>query len=161
MKGFRRDADGDTVTARFEAAEAVALADAARQLLAHLADPGDPAVSRLFPDAYPDDPEASAEFRRFTLDSLAEAKVRNVRAMLRSLEDPGAGTGRGRVSVSLDPDEVQSWLRALTDIRLYQAALLGIERDGDTGFRGSLADRRRALVYGWLGYVQESLVRVA
>ncbi|MGH2900127.1 MAG: DUF2017 family protein, partial [Solirubrobacteraceae bacterium] len=31
----------------------------------------DPALLRLLPDAYPEDAEASAEFRRFTTDGLA------------------------------------------------------------------------------------------
>ena len=38
--------------------------------------PDDPALARLLPDAYADDDEASAEFRRFTERTLRETKMR-------------------------------------------------------------------------------------
>src|SRR4051812_13802892 len=38
---------------------------------------GDPALARLFPNAYPDDEEAAAEFRRYTRDGLVERKTAN------------------------------------------------------------------------------------
>ena len=44
--------------------------------------PDDPAMARLFPDAYPDDPEASLDFRRFTQRSLQEAKLAHARTVL-------------------------------------------------------------------------------
>ena len=37
--------------------------------------PDDPVLARLLPDGYADDPEASAEFRRYTEESLRTAKV--------------------------------------------------------------------------------------
>jgi hypothetical protein len=156
MKPFRA-AESDRVTARFEAGEASALSELADQLVDRLRAGDDPSLSRLFPDAYPDDAEASAEFRRFTVDSLTAAKIENARSIARALSSPDRG--RGRVTVELDRAAAQSWLRALTDIRLVLAEELGIEHDGDTGFSGGFSNRRRALVYAWLGYVQESLVQ--
>jgi hypothetical protein len=154
VKGFRRG-EGDLITARFNAGEAAAIAGLAKELAGRLSDGDDPAVARLFPDAYPDDEEASAEFRRFTVDSLTDAKIENARLVVRSL----AASGHARVTVELDPGAAQSWLRALTDIRLVMASQLGIEHDGDTGFRGGPVNRRNSLVYAWLGYVQESLIQ--
>ena len=96
-------------------------------------------LQRLLPDAYRDDSDDSAEFRRFTERSLTSAKVANAEAVLASL----AG-GRARrdiddddvedqdpIEVELDPDAVQAWLRTLTDIRLSLAVRLGIETDED------------------------------
>jgi hypothetical protein len=161
MKRFRREPSG-LLVARFEAAEAALLTNLAAQtaeLLSEKRDApaavADPALARLLPDAYPDDPEASAEFRRFTSDGLAERKVLNSKAVVDSLEQ----SDRGRVTVHLDEREAQSLLRTLTDIRLVLAARLGIERDGDSGFRGTRDSLTQSLTYGWVGYVQESLIR--
>ncbi|MFC5930062.1 DUF2017 family protein [Cryobacterium melibiosiphilum] len=86
------------VSARFEAIEIDLLRLAATQLVdmldAATTDPQsaltDPAFQRLLPDAYRDDPEAAAEFRRFTSDDLLAAKARNARSVLDTLnEAPG------------------------------------------------------------------------
>ncbi len=89
----------------------------------------DPALRRLLPDAYPDDPEASAEFRRFTAEGLAERKAQAARAMSQSLaHEPGRPA-----QVRLDEAEASAWLRTITGIRLVLASRLGIEHDEDTG----------------------------
>jgi hypothetical protein len=118
-----------------------------------LASSTDPAILRLLPDAYSDDPEAAAEFRRFTGAGLLEQKVRNARAVrgtLNGLADPV-------VTVVLDAAAVASWLRTLTDLRLTLAARLNIAPDGAMQTDDDQA-RYLADIYGWLGMVQESLV---
>ena len=162
MRPFRADRHGGGVHARFEAAEV----DVLRRFAADAADraeraadgawPGadDPALARLLPDAYPDDPEASAEFRRFTAERIAERKAGNARAVLDAL-----GTTRGEsVDVRLDDAQAQAWLRTLTDIRLVLASGLGIEHDGDEGDVHDLESATRRAVYDWLAAVQEFLV---
>src|SRR5690554_246290 len=111
----------------------------------------DAAVARLLPNAYPDDPEASAEFRRFTQSGLAERKVGNAETVIRSLAGAGA-TG----SVTLDDSEALSWLRSLTDIRLTIASRLGIESEDDDA--GRSIDPLMREIYDWLGFVQNSLI---
>jgi len=111
----------------------------------------DAAVARLLPNAYPDDPEASAEFRRFTQSGLAERKVGNAETVIRSLAGAGA-TG----SVTLDDSEALSWLRTLTDIRLTIASRLGIESEHDDA--GRSIDPLMREIYDWLGFVQNSLI---
>jgi hypothetical protein len=152
------------VHARFEAAEvdvlrrfAVDAADRAHRAAAEVESgvtETDPAVARLLPDAYPDDPEASAEFRRFTAERIAERKADNARAVLDSL---GPTQGEA-VEVRLDDAQAQAWLRTLTDIRLVLAAGLGIEHDGDEGDVRDLESATRRAVYDWLAAVQEFLV---
>ncbi|MBN9631091.1 MAG: DUF2017 family protein, partial [Actinobacteria bacterium] len=136
MRPFRADRHGGGVHARFEAAEVDVLrrfaADAASRAEQAADGSGagaaaDPAGARLLPDAYPDDAEASAEFRRFTAERIAERKADNARAVIDSLGD---ATGEA-VEVRLDGAQAQAWLRTLTDIRLVLAAGLGIEHDGD------------------------------
>jgi hypothetical protein len=124
--------------------------------------PDDPVLMRLLPDAYRDDEEAAADFRRYTERGLRDAKIAHGRTVIASLlaggmvedepvEDP--------VEVDLDPDEVQAWLRTLTDVRLALATRLGIEDDEHAW--DSDSDEPEAVmhdVYDWLGFVQETLV---
>lgn len=110
----------------------------------------DPVAARMFPDAYRDDPEASAEFRRLTESDLVTQKTTNVTTVHAWV----TGTHQG----AFTPEDEQAWLRCLTDLRLTIAERLGIvdaaseERSYATGGVG-LRD-----VYDWLGYVQEHLV---
>lgn len=148
---------GGTVVARFDVAELALLAQLSTQLTELLIEQADedPALRRLLPDAYPDDPEASAEFRRFTADGLVERKLANASALLASIGAAAASvTASGPATLRLDPPAVQAWLRSLGDLRLTIAVRIGIEQDGDEGTPGDpLAD-----LYDWLGYLQGSLV---
>ena len=168
MRPFRADRHGGGVHARFEADEAAILigfaAEAAERAERAGSQPpdaasADPALARLLPDAYPDDPEASAEFRRFTAERLAESKAQNAQVVIASLSGPAGGSAsEGAIDVRLDAEQAQAWLRAITDIRLGLAAGLGIEEDGDEGDVHDLESATRRAVYDWLAAVQEFLV---
>lgn len=166
MMDFTGSVDG--ASAGFETMEIDLLRLATTQLADLLdeavADPddaaGDPAIARLLPDAYRDDPEAAAEFRRFTADGILEQKVQNAHAVLASLDSAaGGGTTGGSqlVVVSLNSAAVQSWLRTLTDLRLTLAERLRITADGVQHEAGAEAQLLRE-IFDWLGMVQESLV---
>jgi Domain of unknown function (DUF2017) len=115
----------------------------------------DPVVARLLPDAYRDDPEKAGEFRKYTESSLREAKKYFAQTLLETLPPQGG-------KVRLTGDQARDWLRALNDMRLMFGVRLEVTED----FEGQLAaldpkDPRAAAfeVYGWLGAIQESLVR--
>jgi hypothetical protein len=117
--------------------------------------PADPVLARLLPDAYQEDPEAASEFRKYTESSLREAKKYFAQTLLDTLPAKG-----GRVKLSAD--QARDWLRALNDVRLMFGVRLEVTED----FEQQLTtldpkDPRVAAfeVYGWLGAVQESLVR--
>jgi len=171
MRAFRRDASGAAV-ARFDREEAGILRHLAGEML-ELLDRSvdddqarnDPALARLLPDAYRDDAEAAAEFRRFTAPDLAGRKMDDARAVTAALDagddsaHRGVFAGLGEVSVRLEEPQALSWMRALTDMRLALAARLGI-LDSDDGLEP--ADENAAAirsVYDWLGAVQDGLVR--
>lgn len=132
--------------------------------------PDDPVLQRLLPDAYRDDSEEAAEFRRFTERSLTSAKVANAEAVLASLREAGLDETKvddedvedqEPLEVELDAAAVQAWLRTLTDIRLSLAVRLGIESDEDTMLLHQSEDEAVTAMtelYDWLGYVQETLV---
>jgi hypothetical protein len=177
------------MTATFDPAEANVIANLASQVIELLRDrngaqvtdadplvselglggpsqpPEDPVLQRLLPDAYRDNPEDSGEFRRFTESALTSAKVANAETVLATLAAGGlnvADESEAPVEIELGPDEVQAWLRSLTDIRLSLAVRLGIETEEDTMLLENSSDQAlvaMAELYGWLGYVQETLVQ--
>jgi Domain of unknown function (DUF2017) len=136
-----------------DAAEAGNL-EAELGLSSHAEAPDDPVLARLLPDAYSDDAEAAAEFRRYTEETLRSGKVASAQVVLASLP---AGGGEVRLS----EQECQQWLRALNDVRLALSVRLGIT-DEDEDLTESLAvdDPRAAYlwVYQWLAYLQDSLL---
>ncbi|MCL2736204.1 MAG: DUF2017 domain-containing protein [Propionibacteriaceae bacterium] len=118
-------------------------------------DVADPALARLFPDAYPDDPDASGEFRRYTQSDQAAAKVEAARVMIEDL----AASDTGHLDVPLD--HVQAWLITVTNIRLVLAVRLGVTQPGDQGLEHLTADDPRqvtAEVYDWCAWIVETMV---
>ncbi|MFJ6443758.1 DUF2017 domain-containing protein [Streptomyces sp. NPDC091649] len=138
--------------------------------------PADPALARLFPDAYggPGGPagggkpeeelrELSAEFRRFTENDLRSGKREDAVTVVRTLDALSPAGGGGAV-LTLTGDECRSWLRSLNDLRLTIGARLEVS-DEDEGEEGALyrlpdTDPRKPMVmaYLWLGALQETLV---
>ena len=123
----------------------------------------DPALQRLFPDAYRDDVEASEEFRRFTQRELATSKVEAALAVEGAL-DAERFPSDARLGILIDADAAWSWLRHLTDLRLTIAARLGIV-DDPHAFDADLVPEELSEeelsargVFDWLGSVQELLI---
>lgn len=134
--------------------------------------PSDPALARLFPDAYGGpgagpgaDPEElrarSAEFRRFTENDLRTRKREDALAVVRSL-DGLAPDGEGAALLELTGELPLRWLGALNDLRLTIAARLDITEDDESAvlFRLPDDDPRKPMVmaYLWLGGLQETLI---
>ncbi|MDF0372024.1 DUF2017 domain-containing protein [Streptomyces sp. FT05W] len=129
--------------------------------------PSDPALARLFPEAYGDEDkelrEASAEFRRFTENDLRTRKREDALAVVRSLDALAPVPDDGAV-LSLAADECRHWLGSLNDLRLTIGTRLEVS-DEDEGQDGSLyrlpdSDPRKPMVmaYLWLGALQETLI---
>jgi hypothetical protein len=127
--------------------------------------PADPALARLFPEAYGDGDDearaASAEFRRFTENDLRTRKREDALTVVRSLDGlTAAGAPGGRLE--LTAEESRSWLGALNDLRLTIGTRLEVsdEDEGDGLYRLPDSDPRKPMVmaYLWLGALQETLV---
>jgi hypothetical protein len=189
MSGFARHRKSRLVIANFSGFEADLLRSLASQLVellrneraapTHVDDPlealldfsgpteepEDPVLARLFPTAYPDDPEAAGDFRRFTEGTLRDGKAEAAVTVIDGLEDAGLPpelTEEGLViDVELDEPTAETWLRSFTDIRLALAIRLEVE-EGDEEYWATLADddpRGQAHdIYLWLGILQETLV---
>src|SRR5699024_8818657 len=104
----------------------------------HREPPTDAALRRLLPDGFttPDgetsDPEAAAEFRRFTERGLRDGKIRDAKVVLETIGDvPGETDGDEGVDFELDADQAQAWLRSLNDMRLTIAERLEVAPDDE------------------------------
>lgn len=137
--------DGDELVLDFADNEARTLRMLLTEYLAVLADGGDPALDRLFPAGYRGDDEAAAEFRTYTRDDLHARKRSGAEAVRDAIAQ----------EVRLDPAAAESWLPPLTDLRLVLAERIGIRSDDDL-----VPDTVPGEVYGWLGHLQESILRL-
>jgi hypothetical protein len=119
--------------------------------------PEDPALARLLPDAYRDDPAAAAEYRRFTEHDLMAGKRANIAVLLAGLDGIGPD---GKLHVPAA--QVPAWLVALNDLRLALGTRLEIEEDYEAVIAALARDDPRLpayALYEWLTWLQDSLVR--
>jgi hypothetical protein len=115
--------------------------------------PEDPALARLFPDAY-EDPDEADEFRRFTQRDLRSTKLANLTTASQTLARPNP--------TQLSEAECLAWLGALNDMRLTLGTRLEVGEEGPEEYLALPEDDpRRAmyLVYDWLTYHQDRLVQ--
>jgi hypothetical protein len=112
--------------------------------------PMDPALARLFPNAYNDDAVAASDFRRYTELGLRRRKLEHVAVAVGCLDRPAP--------VELDPPSVAAWLGALNDLRLVLGSRLGIEQDDDPRDWADDLDVAAYHLYGWLTALQGELL---
>lgn len=119
--GFvKRRRDG-SVEVRLGDDERAVLGDVLGQLReAMIGDTTDPLLARLFPPAYPDDPEKEAGFRALARDELLEHRLAAIDVVEASLAKP-----------RLDPEEAGAWLRALNALRLVLGTRLDVQEDDE------------------------------
>lgn len=151
MALFRR-----RVEAKRDGSFLLRLSDDERRLLASLpaqlasvveADPEDPWLQRLFPTAYPKDPEREEEWRLLMSVDLHDRR----RAQLRTLaETSGAAT--------LSAEELLTWSQALNDLRLYLGTRLDLSEETTEDDFGDEDDRDLFNLYSWLGFIQEEVI---
>jgi hypothetical protein len=78
----------------------------------------DPDLRRLFPPAYPDDPQKSAEYDGMVRDDLMAERIAAIEVMERTID-----------SDSLSEDELLAWLSAINDLRLVLGTRLDVPED--------------------------------
>lgn len=120
--------------------------------------PEDPVLLRLLPNAYAD-PEAAADFRRYTEPTLRGKKKRNMQQVRSALLDI---VDQDQAGVIEDLDS-EIWLLAMNDLRLALSVRLEINPESFEHFETlSDEDPQKAIfaVYFWLGWLQESLLNL-
>ncbi|WP_419849026.1 DUF2017 family protein [Candidatus Poriferisocius sp.] len=115
-------------------------------------DPGDEMLTRLFPTARPDDPEAEAEYRELVRDDLVSKRLARLDIVAELAE-----------ATVLDQEQLAAWMGAVNDIRLVLGTRLEVteddEYDDDPESDDPEAVARSA--YWYLGWLLEHLVEAS
>ncbi len=132
-------------TINLGADEREVLAALAPQLREALGSADAPSLRRLFPPAFSseDDRERQEEYARLMHDDLVERHA----GALEVLERTAAAS-------ELSADELESWAKALNQLRLVLGPRLDVSEDDDP----RLATDPEHQLYGFLGYLQESVI---
>ena len=136
----------------------VRLPDAERRLLAALVPQlraaltegeqlADPSLRRLFPTAYPEDPELDAEYHQLVHDDLLERR-------LASLDTVAATVDATR----LDEEQLLAWMGAVNDLRLVLGTRLDVSEESDLDPDPDDPEAGPLAVYAYLGFLLESIV---
>jgi len=89
-----------------------------RELLTGTDVAAEPDLRRLFPPAYPDDPEKAAEYDGMVRDDLMAGRLSAIEVMERTID-----------SDKLSEDELLAWLSAINDLRLVLGTRLDVPED--------------------------------
>lgn len=145
---FARARDG-SYTVRLDEAERRLLAELPTQLASLVeAQPGDPWLQRLFPTAYPKDPDREDEWRLLMSVDLHDRR----RAQLATLAETAGAT-------VLTEEQLLGWAQALNDLRLYLGTRLEVSEETELEDFEDEGDGQLFLLYTWLGMLQEETVR--
>jgi hypothetical protein len=143
---------------------AVSISDEERELVANLVpqlqellvatggDPGDePSIRRLFPTAYPDDPQRDAEYQQLMRDDLLRNRLDQLDVFSRSIQ-----------AEQLTEDELQAWIASINGLRLVLGTRLDVAEDDDLdSIPAGEPERTHVAVYHYLGHLLGELVDAA
>ncbi len=100
-------------------------------------------LARLFPPAFPDDPEADAEWADLVHADLAEGRRERLEVVERTID-----------AQALDEAQAGAWLGVLNDARLVLGTSLGVTEDTPDGPpRRDDPDAMRRAVFAYLGWL--------
>lgn len=145
---------GDTFTDLMRGAGMSSLGTAAARAADDPDEPEDPAMARLVPSGHREDESIAAEFRHLTAHAVRETKSARLRTALTLLAESGD-------DLSLDAEQADAVLAAMTDVRLILADRLGLESEEDALALEELPDddprAPLAAYYDFLTWFQETL----
>jgi len=155
---------GEGVVATLDANEVELLRRIPGELQEQFAGPAskdDPVYKRLFPAAYLDPTEESAEQEWQELVHPELLRQRTAALELVNTTLDRAVTKRGRVEVELGPEEVEAWLGVVNDARLALGTRLGVTEEPEAQeIDPSDPDAAAHAMYGWLTWLENDLVEV-
>lgn len=108
-----------------------------------------PSLRRLFPNAYPDDPERAAEFDAMVRADLLEGKRKALDLMQATIDAP-----------RLNEEELCAWVGVLNDLRLFLGTTLNVAEDTyDEPTDQTHPEARGLAIYSYLSWLQEQAVQ--
>jgi hypothetical protein len=114
--------------------------------------PDDRVLARLLPDFTSEDPDLAAGLRSLHEPELIEAKDGAAALVLDTLPEVG-----GRIE--LTPEQADTWLTALNDVRLALGTALDVSEEMPDEFPPDDPRSAHVGVYHWLTFVQDALVQ--
>ena len=124
----------------------------------------DPVRERLFPRAYLDPTEESAEisWAAFSHPELLESRILTLEVIIESLArtepaKPEADAGEMQC-VILTMNETENWLKGLNDLRLALGTRLNIETEADNEHDEGDPTNGLREIYNWLSAIQQDLL---
>jgi len=116
-----------------------------RELMA--APPDDPRVRRLYPTAFPDDPEKEAEYQRFMQEELVASRIAAVEAVEASLD-----------AKELDEAQAVAWMTSVNTVRLVLGTMLDVSEELEIeGVPDDDPDIHSYALYAYLSLLLEEL----
>jgi hypothetical protein len=148
---FEREDDGFRVRlGPNERAVIRSLAGQHRELLIAESPSSDPAVARLFPSAYPDDPLRSLEFEQATGGALLDGRLQAV-STVESTADAD----------TLTEEQLLQWLAVVNDLRLVLGTRLDVtEETTEDDFAGDEERSGAFDLYVFLTWLESEIVEV-
>lgn len=147
MALFQPQADGTFVVGIEPAVRAwiVEMAEALEETMGT----DNPDIKRLFPTAYPHDPERDAGYQVFARGQQIERKHSAIETMRATVD-----------SKTFTPEELSAWLGIVNDIRLVLGTRLDVSED-DRRIRRKDPNAEAHLLYRQLGLIMEYMVDAA
>ena len=122
--------------------------------------PHDPALARLFPDAYEASDESSS-FRRVTEQGLLNRKLHDATQVTTALGVGDGSAAAETISVDISRTTLPAWVRTITALRLAIAARIGLDEPEDRLRLLAEEDTRgTVLVFDWLAAILESVLTI-
>lgn len=136
--------DGVRVSLRVdERAALLGLVREYRQLLVNESQSSDPAVARLFPPAYREDPLRNFDYERQAHDGLMAQRLAAIDTVEQRTD-----------TQALSAEEARTWLAVLNDLRLVLGTRLDItEQTTEATFAEDRAAGQAFGLYGWLTHL--------
>jgi hypothetical protein len=125
------------------------LPDQLRNLIENEDPTSDPAMARLYPPAYEDDPIRNLEFERMAGDELTSQRLSSISAVEGSID-----------ADLLTEEQLLSWLGVLNDLRLVLGTRLEItEATTEDDFAAGDPRASTFALYGYLTWLVDAIVR--
>jgi uncharacterized protein DUF2017 len=108
----------------------------------------DPALSRLFPPAYPDDPVRNDEYEELVRTELTASRLTSIDIMEATID-----------AERLDDEQMGAWLGAINDLRLVLGTKLDVTEDlYEEGMPDDDPRLPAFALFTYLGWLEEQVV---
>jgi uncharacterized protein DUF2017 len=110
-------------------------------------DLADPDLRRLFPAAYPDDPEREQGYQALVRDHLGDRRRAAVDVLVATVDE-----------TRLDEEQLLAWMSSINDLRLVLGTRLDISEESELAAADDDPEAPLLALYAYLGFLLEAIV---